>query len=150
MKIAMGSDHVALDLKQYLTERLTSAGHEIFDVGTHTDASCDYPEYGVAAARRVVRGEADRAIVICGSGVGISIAANKVAGARCVLCSEPYSAAMSRQHNDTNVLALGARVIGVELAWMIVETWLDRTYEGGRHQRRVDQLAALDREGQPT
>ena len=146
MKIAMGSDHVALDLKAFIAAKLAEAGHEVTDVGAHSTERTDYPLHGAAAARLVVDGSADRAVVICGSGVGISIAANKVRGVRCVLCSEPYSAVLSRQHNDTNVLPLGARVVGPDLAWMIVESWLAGEYEGGRHQRRIDQLAALDAE----
>lgn len=144
MKIAMGCDHVALSLKQDLGARLTAAGHKITDVGTHSSRRTDYPIYAEAAAKAVVEGVADRAILICGSGVGISIAANKVRGIRCVACSEPYSALLSRLHNDTNALALGARVVGPDLAWMIVETWLGGEYEGGRHARRVSQLADLE------
>lgn len=144
MRIAMGSDHIGLGLKNQIAEALHEQGHQVIDVGPYTAERADYPIYGAAAAQKVVAGQADRAIVICGSGVGISIAANKVPGARCVLCSEPYSAKMSRAHNNTNVLAMGARVVGVDLAQMIVAEWLAGDYEGGRHERRVQQLAALD------
>jgi ribose 5-phosphate isomerase B len=144
VNVALGCDHVALDLKRYLAAKIVGAGHEVIDVGTYTTERVDYPTYGEAAARQVVDGNADRAIVMCGSGVGISIAASKVRGIRCVLCSEPYSALMSREHNDANVLALGARVVGPELAWMIVRTWLDGQFRSGRHASRVAQLEALD------
>jgi len=144
MRIAMGSDHIGLGLKNEIAQTLQNQGHEVIDVGPYTTERADYPIYGAAATRKVTEGKADRAIVICGSGVGISIAANKVPGARCVLCSEPYSAKMSRAHNNTNVLAMGARVVGADLAQMIVEEWLAGEYEGGRHERRVQQLAALD------
>lgn len=143
--IALASDHVGLEIKRSVMRMLDERGLAWRDYGTCTGERCDYPVFGAAAARAVASGECDRGIVICGTGVGISLAANKIHGIRCVVCSEPYSAKLSRQHNDTNMLAFGARVVGEELARMIVETWLDTPYEGGRHQRRVEQLAQLER-----
>lgn len=143
--IALASDHVGLEMKRSVMRMLDERGLAWRDYGTCTGERCDYPVYGAAAARAVAGGECDRGIVICGTGVGISLAANKIHGIRCVVCSEPYSAKLSRQHNDTNMLAFGARVVGEELARMIVETWLDTPYDGGRHQRRVEQLAQLER-----
>ena len=110
------------------------------DFGTDSTKSCHYPIYGARAAKAVVSGECDRGIVICGTGIGMSIAVNKVKGIRCALCSDPYSAKMTRAHNDSNMLAIGARVIGVELAKTIVEVWLDTSFEGGRHQKRIDMI----------
>ena len=145
MKIALGSDHVGITLKVEIAALLDEQGVEYHDFGAYDEERTDYPIYGARAARAVASGEFDRGIVICGTGVGISIAANKIDGIRCVVCSEPYSAALSRAHNDTNVLAIGARVVGVDLAKMIVEAWLSGQYEAGRHARRVGQLAALER-----
>lgn len=145
MTIALGSDHVGIDLKAEIADFLTSRGMEFKDFGAYDDGRTDYPIYGSRAARAVASGECDRGIIVCGTGVGISIAANKVDGIRCVVCSEPYSAALSRSHNDTNMLALGSRVVGVDLAMMIVEAWLGGEYEAGRHARRVEQIAALER-----
>lgn len=142
MKIAIGNDHVAVEMKNQISEYLISLGHEVINFGTDSSARCDYPVFGEAVARAVVRGDAERGIVICGTGVGISLAANRVRGIRAVVCSEPYSAALSREHNNTNVLAFGARVIGIELAKLIVKSWIDAEFEGGRHAERV---AMLDR-----
>lgn len=144
MRIAIGNDHVAFELKLHVKAHLQAAGHDVIDLGHHSDERADYPVYGSAVALAVANGEADRGIVMCGSGVGISIAANKVRGARCVCCSEPYSAQMSRAHNDTNVLAFGSRVVGFGLAEMIVDAWLSGEYEGGRHARRVQLLTDLE------
>jgi ribose 5-phosphate isomerase B len=140
MKIAIGNDHVAVEMKKQITEYLITIGHEVINFGTDTEERCDYPVYGEAVARAVVRGEAERGIVICGTGVGISLAANRVKGIRAVVCSEPYSAALSREHNNTNVLAFGARVIGIELAKLIVKSWLDAEFEGERHEKRIKML----------
>ena len=148
MKLAIGCDHVALDLKKEIIEYVESLGHEIEDLGPFTDERTDYPIYGQKVAKEVANKEYDRGILICGTGVGISIAANKVKGIRAVCCSEPYSAKLSREHNDSNILAFGARVIGSELAKMIVKEWLDAEYEGGRHQRRIDMLAEIEEKGQ--
>jgi len=145
MKIVLGSDHVGITLKREIQTYLDELGIEHFDVGTFDEERTDYPLFGSKAAKAVAAGDADRGIIICGTGIGISISANKVPGIRCVVCSEPYSAALSRAHNDTNVLALGSRVVGVDLAKMIVKSWLEGQYEGGRHARRVQQLADLDR-----
>ena len=143
--IALASDHTALELKAAIKELLDEMGLEYKDFGTYTPESCDYPIFGARAAKAVASGECDRGIVICGTGVGISLAANKIPGIPCVVCSETYSAELSRMHNDSNMLAFGARVVGPELAKMITKMWLETAFEGGRHQRRVDMLAALDR-----
>lgn len=143
--IALASDHAALELKAVVKELLDEMGLSYRDFGTDTEKSCDYPVFGARAAHAVASGECDRGIIICGTGLGMMLAANKVDGIRCVVCSEPYSAEMSRRHNDANMLSLGARVVGVELAKMIVRTWLTTPFEGGRHQRRVDMLSALER-----
>ena len=143
--IALASDHTALELKEAIKGLLQEMGLEYKDFGTYTAESCDYPVFGARAARAVARGECDRGIIICGTGVGISLAANKIPGIRCVVCSEPYSAKLSRMHNDSNMLAFGARVIGTEMAKMIARLWLETPFEGGRHQRRVDMLSALER-----
>lgn len=143
--IALASDHAALEMKAAVKELLDEMGLSYRDFGTDTEKSCDYPVFGARAAHAVASGECDRGIVICGTGIGMMLTANKVDGIRCVACSEPYSAEMSRRHNDANMLAFGARVVGVELAKMIVRTWLTTPFEGGRHQRRVDMLSALER-----
>lgn len=143
--IALACDHSALEMKQDIMALLKEKGLEYKDFGTYDTKSCDYPVFGARAARAVASGECERGIVICGTGIGISLVANKVPGIRCALCSEPYSAKLTRMHNDSNMLALGARVIGPELARMIVETWLETPYEGGRHQRRIDMIAAVER-----
>ncbi|MEG0369816.1 MAG: ribose 5-phosphate isomerase B [Hungatella sp.] len=144
MKIAMGNDHTAIEMKEAVKSHLEERGCEVLDLGTNSTESCDYPVYGEKVGRAVVAGEADLGIVICGTGIGISLAANKVKGIRACVCSEPYSAKLSRMHNNSNVLAFGARVIGVEMAKMITDEWLDATYEGGRHQRRVDLLMEIE------
>ena len=136
MKIGIGNDHAAVDMKNQVVEYLEGKGYEVVNFGTDTYESCNYPEYGEKVGRAVAAGDADLAILICGTGVGISLAANKVKGVRAVVCSEPYSAKLSRQHNNTNILAFGARVIGIELAKMIIDEWLSAEFEGGRHQTR--------------
>ena len=146
MKIAIGNDHVAVEMKREITEYLKSLGHEVVNYGTDSSERCDYPIYGERVARAVAGGEAERGILICGTGVGISLAANRVKGIRAVVCSEPYSATLSRQHNNTNILAFGARVIGIELAKLIVKSWLDAEFEGGRHTDRVAMLTAIENE----
>ena len=140
MRIAMGNDHVAVALKREIAAHLRAGGHDVVDMGTDSEERCDYPVYGKRVARAVAAGEVQLGILICGTGVGISIAANKVRGIRAVVCSEPYSARLSREHNDSNILAFGARVVGVDLAKMIVDSWLGACFEGGRHQRRIDML----------
>ena len=145
MKIVIGNDHTALEMKEEIRAYVESKGYEVIDVGTNGHESCDYPEFGEKVGRAVAAGEADYGIAICGTGIGIGIAAGKVKGVRVCTCSEPYSARLSRMHNDTNVLTFGARVIGVEMAKMIVDEWLDNKYEGGRHKRRVDQLMEIEK-----
>ena len=144
MKIAIGNDHSAVEMKNEIKAYLEEKGYEVLNLGTDSEESCDYPIYGEKVGRAVVSGEADLGITICGTGVGISLAAYKVKGVRAVVCSEPYSAKLSKMHNNTNILSFGARVIGVELAKMIVDEWLDAEFEGGRHQRRVDQIMAIE------
>ena len=144
MKIAIACDHSALDLKEEVKKLLADRGCESEDFGTYTTDSCHYPIYGARAAQAVADGKCDLGIVICGTGIGMSMAANKVKGIRCALCSDTYSAKMTRIHNNSNVLALGARVIGVELAKDIVNAWLDAEFEGGRHQVRIDMITALE------
>lgn len=145
MKIGIGNDHVAVEYKQtiksYIEEKY---GYEVINYGTNSTERFNYPESGKAVAKAVVSGEVDKGILICGTGVGIGISANKVKGIRCVTCSEPYSARLSRQHNDTNVLSFGARVVGIELAKMIVDEWLATDYERGRHQIRLDMIAEIE------
>ena len=145
MIIAIGNDHTSVELKENVKEFLTDLGHEVLDVGTNSSERADYPVFGRAVAELVIAGNAERGIAICGSGVGISIAANKVPGIRAVVCSEPYSAKLSRLHNDTNVLAFGSRVVGTDLARMIVGEWINADYEGGRHQRRINQISATEK-----
>lgn len=145
MKIAIGNDHVGLELKATVIEELTKRHIEIIDCGAETNQRTDYPIYGEKVANLVASGEADRGIVLCGTGIGISIAANKVDGIRAACCSEPYSAKLSRQHNDSNILALGSRVVGRELARMIVNEWLDAEFEGGRHQHRIDLIREIEK-----
>ena len=142
--IALGSDHGGLALKRHVMEYLDARGLEYQDFGCYTAESCDYPDFGRAAAEAVASGACDRGIVICTTGIGISIAANKVKGIRCCACSDCYSAEMSRVHNDANMLALGARVVGTELGRMIVKSFLAGEFEGGRHQRRIDQITAIE------
>ena len=144
MKIAIGCDHVGYELKKRVIDHLTEKGHEVVDFGTDSTERTDYPIYGEKAANAVASGECDRGIVICGTGIGISISANKVTGIRCVVCSEPYSALLSRQHNDTNMLAFGSRVVGGDLALMIVDAWLSGEYEGGRHAKRVQMISDIE------
>ena len=144
MKIGIGNDHSALELKAEIIELLKEKGHEVVFHGTNSPESCDYPVYGEKVGRAVASGEVERGILICGTGLGISLAANKVKGVRAAVCSEPFTAKMSRAHNNCNILAFGARVVGAELAKMIVETWLDTEFEGGRHQRRVDMLMDIE------
>ena len=143
--IALASDHLGIGRKKEIIALLDEMGLPYKDYGAHTAESCDYAVFAARACRAVAAGECERGVLICGTGVGISIAANKMPGIRCAVCSEPYSAVLSRQHNDANMLAIGARVIGGELAKMIARLWLTAEFEGGRHQRRVDQVMALER-----
>lgn len=147
MRIGIGNDHSALDLKAEVVEYIKAQGHEVVDYGTNSTESCDYPVYGEIVGKAVASGEVEKGILICGTGLGISLAANKVPGVRAAVCSEPYTARMSRAHNDCNILAFGARVVGSELAKMIVEVWLNTEFEGGRHQRRVDMIMDVEKRG---
>ncbi|HZB40136.1 MAG TPA: ribose 5-phosphate isomerase B [Ilumatobacter sp.] len=142
--VAFGADHAGYELKQHLIERLSAAGFDIIDHGTHSSASVDYPEFCAAAARSVRDGKADVGIVLGGSGQGEQLAANKVKGARAALCNCLYTARLARQHNDANVLSIGARVVGVGLADEIVDTFLATDFEGGRHALRVAQITELE------
>ncbi len=144
MKLVIGNDHVAVEMKRAIMEHLLEKGHEVVNVGTDSQERFDYPVSGYQAARMVASGEADTGILICGTGVGISLAANKVRGIRCCVCSESYSAKLSKEHNNTNMLAFGARVVGVELAKMIVDAWLEAEFEGGRHQGRIDMIREIE------
>ena len=144
MKIGIANDHAAVDMKKMVVEYLVEKGYDVTNYGTDKYESCNYPEYGEKVGRAVASGEVDLGILICGTGVGISLAANKVKGVRAVVCSEPYSAKLSRQHNNTNVLAFGARVIGIEMAKMIIDEWLEAEFLGGRHQDRVDMITAIE------
>ena len=137
MRIVMGSDHVGCELKLVLKEHIESLGHTVTDVGAYSSERSDYPVYGKLAVEKIIGGEAELAVLVCGTGCGISLAANKVKGIRCVNCTEPYTALLSRRHNNTNALALGARVVGSELAKMIVDAFLSGSFEGGRHASRV-------------
>ena len=146
MKISIGCDHGALTLKNKVVEQLKKNGHEVMDFGTHTAASCDYPEFAAAAAKAVASGECEKGIVLCTTGIGVSIAANKVDGIRCALLHETWSAKMTRLHNDTNMMAMGAGVVGENLALEIVDTWLGTEFSGDeRHQRRIDKMMAIEK-----
>ena len=142
--IALGCDHGGLALKRHVMEYLDARGLAYHDFGCYTNESCDYPDFGRAAAEAVASGECDRGIVVCTTGIGISIAANKVKGIRCALCSDPLSAEMTRRHNDANMLAMGAGMIGKNMAQRITEVFLTTGFEGGRHQRRVERISALE------
>lgn len=146
MKIALGCDHAGLELKPYVKEVIEELGMTWKDFGNDdpNDRGDDYPIYGARAAHSVASGECDLGIALCGTGVGIGMVCNKVRGIRCVTCSEPYSARMSRQHNNANMLSMGARVVGRELCKDIVRAWLTASFEGERHQRRVDMIAAVE------
>lgn len=140
MKLAIGSDHVGFELKPVIIEYLEELRHEVTDFGPYSSERTDYPIYGKKVAEEVAAGNFDCGILICGTGVGISISANKVKSIRAVVCSEPYSARLSKEHNNTNILAFGSRVVGSELAKMIVKEWLDAKFEGGRHSKRIEML----------
>ena len=142
--IAIACDHAALELKAEVIRILEERGLDYKDFGTYTADSCHYPIFGARAAQAVASGECDRGILICGTGIGMSLVANKIKGIRCALCSDSYSAKMTRAHNDSNMLAMGARVIGVEVAKEIVAAWLDTPFEGGRHRTRVDMITAIE------
>jgi ribose 5-phosphate isomerase B len=144
VKIAVGADHAGFDLKELLRHRLEQEGHEVEDLGTYTCDSTDYPEFAASVARRVGSGHADRGLLVCGSGVGMEIAANKIDGVRAANLHDPDEARLARAHNDANVIALGARRLSAESAGEILETFLATPFDGGRHQRRVDKIRALE------
>ena len=144
MKLAVGCDHGGFALKENIRAYLEEQGHTVTDVGCKSLESCDYPDFGAAAARLVASGACERGIVICTTGIGISISANKVKGIRCALCGDAFSAEMTRRHNDANMLALGAGITGPNLAQKIVEVFLSTGFEGGRHARRVDKLMQIE------
>ena len=146
MRIAIASDHAGFPLKSMLIEHLKDGGHDVLDLGTDSEASVDYPPFCAAAARAVVRGEADLGIVLGGSGQGEQIAANKVHGARAALCNDLFTARLGRQHNDANVIAMGGRIVAPQLAYEILSVFLDTPFEGGRHTRRLEQIAAIEQE----
>ncbi|WP_332237379.1 ribose 5-phosphate isomerase B [Sporolactobacillus sp. KGMB 08714] len=146
MRIAIGCDHAGFDLKPTIKNYLIEKGIEIIDEGTYSSESVDYPEYAKKVAIDIISDKADLGILICGTGIGISIAANKIHGIRAVACSEPFSAKLSREHNNTNILAFGSRVIGSELAKMIIDVWLNAKFQGGRHQKRLDQMTQIEKD----
>jgi ribose 5-phosphate isomerase B len=145
VRIAIGSDHAGFRLKQEIAGDLKGRGLSIDDLGTYDETSVDYPDFARAVAEAVARGEYDRGLLVCGTGIGVSITANKVRGVRAAVCSDTFSARMSREHNDANVLCVGARVVGVGLALDIVKTWLEASFEGGRHQGRVEKIMLVER-----
>lgn len=144
MKIAIGNDHTAVELKNHIKEFLENKGYDVTDFGTSSEELTDYPIYGYKVACSVANKEFDFGILICGTGIGISLAANKVKGIRAAVCSEPYSARLTRAHNNANIIAFGARVVGPSMAEMIVEEFLTTEYEGGRHQKRIDMISAIE------
>ena len=146
MKIAIACDHGGFKLKQAVIQELKRLGQEVEDFGTYNEESCDYPDYASKAAKAVASGECEKGVVICGTGIGVSITANKVKGIRCALCHDVYSAKKTRQHNDANMLAMGARVIGEGLALEIVDAFFTSEFEGGRHIRRIEKMMALEKE----
>ena len=147
MRIAIGSDHAGYRLKEHCKVVLKAAGHELEDFGTHSEESVDYPPICAAVARAVAAGDADRGVVLGGSGQGEQIAANKVAGVRAALCNDPHTARLAREHNDANVLSMGGRIVADALATEILDVWLQTPFEGGRHQRRIEQIADIERGG---
>lgn len=146
MKIAIGNDHAGLSLKEAVIEHLKLRGHDILDLGTNETSSCDYPEFGQKVAMAVVNGDVRCGVLICGTGVGISMAANKVRGARCAVCSESATARLAKEHNDANIIAFGSRIVGEEAAKDILDAYLNATFQGGRHQRRIDLIHRVERE----
>lgn len=144
MKIGIGNDHAAVPLKKEIQEYLEGLGHEVINFGTDTESSCDYCDFGERVARAIVDGEVEQGVLICGTGIGISIAANKVKGIRAAVCSEPCSARLSKEHNNSNIIAFGARIVGAEMAKMIVSEWLNAKFEGGRHEGRIEKLMKIE------
>lgn len=144
MRISIGSDHAGFEVKERLKEALEQSGHAVTDVGTHNDASCDYPDFAEAVARSVAAGECDRGVLLCGTGIGQSIVANKVPGVRAALVHDETTTRMSREHNDANVFCAGTRVLDSETILRLAELWLQTEFTGGRHQRRVEKINKLD------
>ena len=144
LKVAIGSDHAGFDYKEIVKKHLEEKGFEVIDKGTYSKESVDYPIFGEAVAQAVASGEADRGIVICGTGIGISISANKVKGIRAALCTNEYMARMARKHNDANILAFGARVLGIDVALGIVDVFFETEFEGGRHEGRVNEIKNIE------
>lgn len=145
-RLVVGSDHAGFQLKQDLVEHLRKKGYDVLDVGTADEGSCDYPDFAAKSARLVARGEFPVGLLVCGSGVGVAIAANKIAGIRAVTANDPELARLSRAHNDANMLAIGARFVDPEAARAIVDIWLETAFEGGRHQNRVDKITLIERD----
>jgi ribose 5-phosphate isomerase B len=143
MRIALGSDHAGFELKEDLRAYLAAQKIDVLDLGTHSEDSVDYPDLAVKVAEKVARGEVERGLLICGTGIGMSIVANRFAGVRAALCHDLYTARVSREHNNANILALGGRLIGKGLAREILKVWLETEFQGGRHERRLDKIAAL-------
>lgn len=144
MKIAIGNDHVAVEMKNHIKKYLEDKGHTVVNFGTDSDERTDYPIYGKRVADAIVNGECELGVLICGTGIGISMAANKVKGIRAAVCSEAYSAALTRRHNNANIIAFGARVVGIATAETIVDAFLEAEYEGGRHQARIDMIRDIE------
>ena len=144
MKIAIGNDHVAVEMKNHITKYLEAKGYTVVNYGTDNTDRADYPIYGKRVAEAIVNGECDLGVLICGTGIGISLAANKIKGIRAAVCSEPYSAALTRRHNNANIIAFGARVVGPAMAESIVDAFFDAEFEGGRHANRVDMITAIE------
>ena len=145
MKIVIGSDHGGIHLKEVLKQHLAERGIEVDDAGTYTEESCDYPDIAVKVCREITEGKAERGILVCGTGIGMSMAANKVNGIRAALCGDVFSATMSREHNNANVICLGERVLGPGLAVCILDAWLDMEFAGGRHERRVNKIMDIEK-----
>ena len=144
MKLVIGNDHAAVEMKKEIIKHLEEKGHEVINVGTDSNESFDYAISALKAAKMVASGEVEGGILICGTGVGISLAANKVKGIRCGACSEPITARLTKQHNNTNMIAFGERIVGVEVAKAIVDAWIEADFEGGRHERRVNQIMEIE------
>lgn len=144
MRIGVGNDHAAVELREIIIKYLKNAGHEVFEFGAKEGEKCDYPVPGRDVAEAIAAGKLDKGVLICGTGIGISLAANKVPGIRAAVCSEPYSAKMASLHNNAQIIAFGARVVGSEMAKMIVDTFLSTEYEGGRHQNRLDIITEIE------
>ncbi len=144
MKIAIGNDHSGVEYKEIITAHLEAKGHEVINFGTDTSESCNYAIYGQKVGQAVASGEADCGVLICGTGIGISLAANKVKGIRAAVCSEPLSARLTKEHNNANIIAFGARTVGIEMGKAIVDAWLDAEFQGGRHQDRIDTIHSIE------